>query len=259
MNIGTDAKIAAVAAICIGFTTQPGCTQTIVEAAAMREEIRQQTIWTSENIAKNPYLFIQDQIRQCDALKAKIEAQTITMTRLAKESARKVEEADMMIARYTKLLAACNAAYDEAEKNDKWPATVNGYEMDEEELGDKIDDAATRIELAEKDRKQSAAIGKKVEIRQGILKKKKREVANLRLKLVQQAEQVKMNAALAEIEGLKDVLGTISDMLVEIDEDPTKLSVEDLTAEDPDAAKKARIRAIREKMKEGDQGNAIAQ
>ena len=252
MNVRTACNLAAVAAVCLAVTPQPGSAQVIVEEARIREEIRQQTTWTSENIAKNPYLFIQDQIRQCDALKAKIEAQTITMTRLSKEAARKVEEADGMVARYTKLLAACNAAYDEAEKSGKWPVTVNGYEMDEDELGDKIDDAATRIELAEKDRKQNTAIGKKVEIRQGVLKKKKREVANLRLKLVQQAEQVKMNAALAEIEGLKDVLGTISDMMIDIDEDPTKLSVEDLTAEDPDAAKKARIRAIREKAKQGD-------
>ena len=50
----------------------------------------------------------------------------------------------------------------------------------------------------------------------------------------------------------KDVLGTISDMMVEIDEDPTKMSVDDLTAEDPDAAKKARIKAIREKAKQGE-------
>ncbi len=251
MHIGTTLKNAVAFALALGLA--PACrAQAIVEVAKAREEIRQQTTWTSENIQKNPYLFIQDQIRQCDALKAKIEAQTITMTRLGKEAARKVEEADGMVARYKKLLAACNAAYDEAEKSGKWPVTVNGYEMDEEELGDKIDDAATRIELAEKDRKQNTAIGKKVEIRQGILKKKKREVANLRLRLVQQAEQVKMNAALAEIEDLKDVLGTISDMMVEIDEDPTKMSVEDLTAEDPDAAKKARIKAIREKAKKGE-------
>lgn len=224
--------------------------QAIVEAAAIREEIRQQTTWTSENIAKNPYLFIQDQIRQCDVLSAKITAQNITMTRLSKETARKVEEADGMIARYTKLLAAFNAAYDGAEKNGKWPVTVNGYEMDEEELCDKIDDTAMRIEFAKNDKKQNAAIGKKVAIRQGVLKKKKREVINLRLKLVQQAEQLKMNEALAEIEGLKDVLGMISDMMVEIDEDPTKLTVEDLSADNPDDAKKDRIRAIRGKDKD---------
>ena len=218
----------------------------IVRNAELREAIRQQTTWTSENIAKNPYLFIQDQIRQCDSLKAKIEAQSITLTRMGKEAARKVEEADGMKARYTRFLAAANAAYDEAEASGKWPIAVNGYKMDEDELGDKMDDAQTRIELAEKQKAQYSATGQKVEIRQGALKRKRRELSNLRLKLVQQAEQVKMNAALAEIEGLQNVLATIIDMMVEIDEDPTKLSIDDLAAGDTDAAKKARIKAIRE-------------
>ncbi len=240
------------ACLSVALACAPCLGQLVVDQAAMREAIRQQTTWTSENIAKNPYLFIQDQIRQCDSIKAKIEAQTITLVRMGKESARKVEEADGMKARYTRFLAAANAAYDEAEKSGKWPVTINGYEMNEDELGDKMDDAQTRIDLAEKEKAQYTAIGKKVEIRQGVLKKKKRELANLRLKLVQQAEQVKMNAALAEIEGLQDVLGTISDMMIEIDEDPTRLSVEDLTAEDPNEAKKARIRAIRERSRKAE-------
>lgn len=238
-----------VACVSVALFPLSGPSQAIVWQAQLKEAIRQQTTWTSENIAKNPYLFVQSQISQCDKLKATIEAQSITMTRMGKEAARKVQEANGMIARYTKFLELANAAYDEAEESGKWPVTINGYAMDEEELGDKIDDAATRIELAEKDRAQNTAIGKKVEIRQGILKKKKRELANLRLKLVQQAEQIKMNTALAEIEGLKDVLGTISDMMVEIDEDPTRLSVDDIMEEDPDAAKKERIHAIRAKSK----------
>ena len=149
--------------------------QAVVAVAKMREEIRQQTEWTSENIAKNPYLFIQDQIRQCDALKAKIEAQTITLTRMEKEAARKVEEADGTTARYEKFLKKAKEAYKAAEDNDSWPAIVNGYEMDEEELGDKIADALERVELAKTSRRQNTVIAQKVEIRQAALKKKKAE------------------------------------------------------------------------------------
>lgn len=98
-----------------------------------------------------------------------------------------------------------------------------------------------RVELAKKEHKDNAAIAKKVSIRKGILKTKKRDIASLRMKLVQQAEQVKMNAALAEIGDLKAALGTIQDMMIEIDEDPTKLSVEDLTAEDPNAKRNKKV------------------
>ena len=73
---------------------------------------------------------------------------------------------------------------------------------------------------------------------------KARELQSTRLKLVQQGEQVKMNAELAKIGELTDILGVIKDMTLEIDEDPTKLSVEDLTSDDPDAKKKKKVRAF---------------
>ncbi len=216
----------------------------IVRDAEIREALRQNGTWTPENIQAHPYLFLQDQIRNCDRLKAKIEAQKITLTRMGKQAARTVEESDGMIARYTKFLEQAKPAYKAVAAEDKWPVTLNGYEMDEEELTDRIADALERIELAKKDKATNEAIGKKVEIRQGVLKTKTRELQSLRLKLVQQSEQVKMNEALAELGDLASVLGTIKDMMLDIDEDPTKLSLDDLTAEDPNAKKKKVVRAF---------------
>lgn len=215
---------------------------TVVRNAAIREAIRQDSTWTSENIQKNPYLFLQDQIAACDRLKAKIEAQNITLVRMEKKSTRAVEEAEGMKARYEKFLADAKAAYKAA--NGKWPVSINGYDLDEDELNDKIADAMERVELAKKEYKDNTAIAKKVSIRKGILKTKKRDLVNLRMKLVQQAEQVKMNAALAEIGDLKASLGVIQDMMIEIDEDPTKLSIEDLTAEDPNAKRNKKVNSF---------------
>jgi hypothetical protein len=216
----------------------------VVRDAEIREALRQNGTWTAENIQANPYLFIQDQIRRCDLLKSKIEAQGITLTRLGKQATRTAEDSDAMIARYTRFLEQAKVAYKAAEADNSWPATVNGYELDEEQLSDRIADALERIELAKKDRTSNLAIAKKVEIRQGVLKTKARELRSLRLKLVQQAEQVKMNAALAEIGELSDVLGVIKDMMLDIDEDPTQLSLDDLTADDPDSKKKSAVRAF---------------
>lgn len=212
---------------------------TVVRNAAIREAIRQDTIWTSENIQKNPYLFLQEQITACDRLKAKIEAQNITLIRMEKKSTRAAEEATSTQSRYDKFLQDAKAAYKAA--NGEWPVSINGYDLDEDELNDKIADAMERVELAKKEHKDNAAIAKKVSIRKGILKTKKRELVSLRMKLAQQAEQVKMNAALAEIGDLKAALGTIQDMMIEIGEDPTKLSVEDLTAEDPNAKRNKKV------------------
>lgn len=216
----------------------------VVRDAEIRETLRQNGTWTSENIQANPYLFLQDQIRNCDNLKAKIEAQQITLTRMGKHAKRTAEDSDAMIARYSRFLEQAKVAYKAAEAADSWPAVVNGHELDEEQLSDRIADALERIELAKKDRTSNLAIGKKVEIRLGALKAKARELRSLRLKLVQQAEQVKMNAALAEIGELADVLGIIKDMMLDIDEDPSQLSLDDLTAEDPDSAKKRAVRSF---------------
>ncbi len=152
------------------------------------------------------------------------------MEKLARRTA---EEAESTQARYAKFLKDAKAAYKAA--NGSWPVSLNGYDLDEEELNDKIADALERVELAKKEYGDNMAIAKKVSIRKGVLKKKKRDLVSLRMKLVQQAEQVKMNTALAEIGQLNDILGTIKDMMIEIDEDPTKLSVEDMTEEDPNA------------------------
>ena len=217
----------------------------VVRRAAAREAVRQNSTWTSENIRANPYLFLQDQIAACDSLRAKIEAQNITLVRMENEAKRKAEEAEAMTARYTKFLADAKAAYKSA--NGKWPVTLNGYQLGEDELMDKIADAQDRIALAGKEKSDNSAIARKVAIRKGVLRIKKRETLALRMKLVQQAEQVKMNAALAEVGALGEVLGTVKDLMIEIDEDPTKLSVDDLTAEDPDARRRKAARAFLDK------------
>lgn len=214
----------------------------IVRRAEAREAVRQHSTWTAENIQKNPYLFLKDQIADCDRLRAKIEAQNVTLIRLEKKSARAVEESDAMSARYERFLTDAKTAYKAAEG--KWPVTVNGYELSEDELNDRIADAMERVELATKEHRDNLAIGQKVSIRKGVLKTKKRELASLRRKLVLQSEQVKMDEALAELGDLQSSLGTLQDMMLEIDNDPTKLSVEDLTEENLNEKRNSKIRAF---------------
>lgn len=211
----------------------------VVKEAAIREAIRQDSTWTSENILANPYLFLQDQIRACDNLKRKIEAQNITLIRTEKRAQRGTSDAESMKRRYEKFLVDAKGAYKSA--NGEWPVVINGYSLDEDDFNDKVADAMERVELAAKEITDNDAILKKVAIRKGVLKTKKRELISLRMKLVQQAEQVKMNAALAEIGQLQESLGVIKDMMLEIDEDPSKLTLDDITAEDPNAARNKKI------------------
>ena len=221
-------------------------TPRVVAKAAQREAIRQDRTWTSENIRDNPYLFVQDQIRNCDELRAKIEAENITMLRLGKQAARTIEESDAMIARYTVFLGQAKAAYKTAQATGEWPVILNGFRLDEGLLRDRIADALERVEMAKQDRAAAETIARKAEMRQGILKTKGRELATLRLKLVQQAEQIKMNSQFAELNDLTQVLGVMKEMMIEIDEDPTQPSIDDLAADDPDAERDRAVRAFLE-------------
>ena len=200
--------------------------------------------WSAENIQRDPLGFIREQIASCDRLKAKIEAQKITLTRLGKQAARTIEESDGIIARYTAFLTAAKTAYKDAEAADKWPVVVNGYQFDEEQLSDRIADALERIQLAKTDREAAEALATKVELRQRVVRAKARELASLRLRLVQQSEQVRTNAALAAVGDLSSVIGTLRDMMLEVDEDPAALSLDDLTGDDPDAKRNSAVRAF---------------
>lgn len=143
----------------------------VVRDAALREALLQNSTWTSENIQKYPALFLKDQILACDKLSDKIEAQNITLLCIEKRALRTVEEAQASQVRYEKFLANAKTAYKAA--NGKWPVTVNGYELDEEELTEKIYDAMQRVELAKKESADSTVIAKKAAIRKGVLKTKK--------------------------------------------------------------------------------------
>jgi len=218
-------------------------TPRVVRKAAAREAAKQNNTWTSENIQKNPYLFVQDQIRNCDELQAKIEAQTITMARLNKQATRMAGESESAITRYSDFLEQAKAAYKAAEVSGAWPVVINGYKLDEDRLAERIGDALEGVEMAGKRRDGAEVVARKTEQRKELLKAKKKELASLRSQLVQQGEEIKMNSQLAEIKELSNVLNVMKDMMVEID-DPAVASLEDLTAEDPKAARKRDIRAF---------------
>lgn len=211
----------------------------VAREAERRERARQDAEWTPENIRRYPELFLQDAIAQCDVLREKIEAQDIAFLRLKKQAERKGEEADFAIRRYSKFLEEAKKQYKIATgEGGSFPVKINGFELDEDELNDKVADALERVELAEKQKSTNEKIVRKVKIRQGVLKTKTRELRSIRRKLELQLEQVKMNKALGEIGTLTDILGTIKDMSVELAEDPTKFSLEDMTEGDSDASRK---------------------
>lgn len=213
-------------------------TPRVIQNAALREAMRQDSTWTAENIQKEPYLFLQDQIASCNKLTAKMDAQNITLVRMAKTAKRKADDAKATITRFERFLNAAKEAYQSA--NGEFPVFVNGYELSEDELANRINDAMDRIAAAKEEQSYNQKLCKKLELRRKALQEKKRELSSLRIKLTQQAEQVKTNSALAEFGDLKTTLDTISDMMLDVEKDPSEMSLDDLTQEDETSAKQKR-------------------
>lgn len=214
----------------------------VVRKSEVCEMICQTPTWTSEDIAKNPYLFLQDQIARCEKLHSKIEHQNVALIRMEKKASRALADARSMQNRYQMYLNDAKAAYKTA--NGNWPVTVNGYELKEEEFYYKIADAIERVELAKKEYKDNSFIVEQALIRKRVLRGRKCDVVNLRMKLVQQAEQVKMNATLAEIGDLKDLLKTITVIMHEIDRVSTKMPIVDMEIEDPNVELKNKVNSF---------------
>lgn len=213
-----------------------------IRDAQLREMLRRNGAWTDEKIRNNPYGFVQDQIRYCDKLKAAIETRKIAITRLGKQAARTVEESEGTISRYTQFLADAKTSYLKAEDDGKWPVTINGFELDQEALEDRIADALERIDLATKAKNLNVIVAKKVERQADILKVKTRELASLRRELAQQSEQIRMNEVLSETSDFTDILGRIKDMTIEIDAESIAPSLDDLADANPNAGRKKTVR-----------------
>lgn len=236
--------VVLLAIVCSAWGETSTREYTIRQTVEIQRRGDKETKWTSEAIQKDPYQFLLAQLGECDKLKAKIEANNITLTRMEKKAQRLIEESDFMIGRYSKFLTDAKEAY--KKNKGEYPVVVNGYSMNEDELEEKITEAMERVELAKKDKKDNMLIAKKVSIRKDVLKKKKRELSSLRLRLLQQSEQVKANAELADIEGCKENLAIIQDMMIEIDEDPTKLSIDDLMEEPAKAKRHSKVNSFLE-------------
>lgn len=215
----------------------------VIREAQRREDIRQDREWTPENIRKEPYLFVKDQISNCDVLKEKIETQKIAFAMLKNKADRQVSEAEAATIRYQKFLTSAKDAYKKASAAGtiSWPLRVNDFELSEVDFNNNVAEALERLKLEENKRNLNLKISKKIEGRQNYLKSKETEIVNLRHRLTMEAENIKMKQAVDEIDSLKDALDVISDMAVQLAGDPEKFTLEDLTTENPADARQQSV------------------
>jgi chromosome segregation ATPase len=104
----------------------------------VNQAITQATDWTPENIKKDPAGYLTWAIAQTDGTKQKLDAAQLALTTQRNTIANKLEKASTDKSDYERLLKEMKAAYEKADNENSWPATVRRHEFDKNELKRKI-------------------------------------------------------------------------------------------------------------------------
>lgn len=215
----------------------------VVRNAQKREKDRQNKEWTNENIQAHPDLWLSDAIACCDDNLKKIEVQKVAFLRLKKENERKVSDAELILKRYGDWLVVAKKEYKKmVSSNGDWPVNVNSYVLSQDEFNEAVSDALDRVKLATDQKSTSLKILKKIELREKEFSKAIKTVRSQRQNLSYQLEKIRMNQTLENINELSDIIRSVEDMSIELAGDPTKITVEDMTIQDPNVLRDSTVK-----------------
>ena len=219
-------------------------TPEVIKKAEKKEAARQDKTWTAENIQKEPYLYIQDQIVVCDKTKAQLEARKISISTIRNQCARRKTKAENSLKATKGFLAEAKAAYKAAAAAGTWPATLNGRRLSQAALEDVLVEAADRIK--EEDAKIMAETANltKLDKNLSLCEDGIRAAARLRRRLESEAELVQTKKAVVGIEGISTTMNAIQDTLDAISSSPNVVTLDDVMSGAPDTARKARLAEI---------------
>lgn len=190
----------------------------------VKEQFRQGTEWTPENIQADPVGYLTWALGEADKTEQKLEASVIGLKTKKNAASRSLEKHTADATEYTKLLEEFKQAYTDA--NGTYPVNIRGVNLDETALKRKIVECNDKLqnvkELQSTYEKTKGVIDRKM----GELEAKRTEVTKLKSKLGTQLEIAKVNKTVEGIEGIGDTLSSIidtSDALVSTAEEGTDI------------------------------------
>ncbi len=199
-------------------------TPTVIQKAQVMEAKRQDTQWTSENIQKEPVLYLQSAIKECEVISQKLEAQSLALSTKKHQSSREVLVQSKESEMYQNFLGVAKSKYKETAASGAWPIELNGISLTEEQLKRKIVEAHNKMESCTKLASTHQLNVRKLERKLAELNEKQQEVMGLKRKLALDLEVAKVQKSIDDIDGIKDKVNAmldISNALVSSQGDPT--------------------------------------
>ncbi len=203
------------------------------------------TTWTDENIAKNPQGYLQWALAEFDGLEDALRGRRVGL-RAQLNSLQRKQEADARQAQIVhERLQDLKSAYRTAADANAFPVTLNGLRADEDEMRQLIIEADQRLELyARNARHYELALPRtksdlqRVESALDALRDRRGEVSR-------QLQQVQVDAALSDIEGIDDRINALLDSTRSIaSEAGQTLRLDDVLLENPSELDRRRFEEI---------------
>ena len=206
-------------------------TPLVVQEQQRKERIRQNTEWTAENQRLHPVEYCQAQLAELDKYGEKLEVAAHTLAVELNKIRRNMSNDDAQLKQLQSFLAAAKKAYLEAEAAGKWPVTINGFALSQDNAKLKIVEAARKIKELEsgvnKPKNHEAMLQKKLEK----IRAEQQHVVKLRDAVQRTINDIRTQNVINGNNGIADALNAINDSIDALsagdDEAP---SLEDLAA-----------------------------
>lgn len=221
-------------------------TPRIVREQQRKEQIRQDTEWTSENQTLHPIEYCQAQLEKLSENARQLDVQAHKYAVARNQAQRTISESEAQLVDIAQFLEEAKQAYRESDASGRWPVTIRGFALSKEKAQEKIVAAAEKRPMLQtaiaRNKSLITALEKKsarvIEEQKNIIKTRER------IKLV--LNDLNMKNVIDGDDSITDVLNAINDSLGALGTSYEDPSIDDMLIPDKSSTTKMSFDAIME-------------
>lgn len=219
-------------------------TPDIVAEQQRKERVRQNTQWTAENQALHPVEYCQAQLEEVAKCAKRLEVQAHQVAVAQSAAKRKISEAEGQIASLTKFLDLAKSVYREADATNKWPMTLNGYQIGKEKAQQTIVETYQRLQMYNNNVATQKNNQRKLDAKLQQVALEQKNLVVLREKIQAAISDIQMKKLVDGEKGIGDALNAINDSMNALAGDSREPTLDELIAPAPETARQEAFDAI---------------
>lgn len=216
----------------------------VVAEQKKKEKARQNSQWTPENQALHPVEYCQAQLEEVSKYARRLEVQAHQVAVAQSAAKRKISEEKGRIGSLGKFLEEVKSAYRIADATNKWPMTVNGYQISKEKAQKTIVETHQRLQTSQANATSQKNMLRKLENKFAQVVKEQKNLVVLREKIQATISDLQMKKLVDGEKGIGDALNAINDSMSALGEDASEPTLDDLMTPEPQAARQEAFDAI---------------